>query len=69
MTDQQSTRPTSLTVFFFPYALLEVPSNMVLKVVRPSIWISAMVVAWGAVMTLMGIVRSYEACWCQSCGE
>jgi hypothetical protein len=26
----------ALTVFFFPYALFEVPSNIVLKLMRPS---------------------------------
>ncbi|OJD38568.1 retrograde regulation protein 2 [Diplodia corticola] len=49
----------ALTVFFFPYALFEVPSNVVLKLVKPSIWIGCMMIAWGTVMTLMGIVQSY----------
>lgn len=50
----------ALTVFFFPYALLEVPSNMVLKVVRPSVWIAVMMLAWGTVMALMGIVKNHS---------
>jgi hypothetical protein len=50
----------SLTVFFIPYALLEIPSNMVLKMMRPSIWIGAMMLAWGTVMTLMGIVKDFD---------
>ena len=28
----------ALTVFFFPYAVFEIPSNMMLKIIRPSIW-------------------------------
>jgi hypothetical protein len=40
-----------LTIFFIPYALLEVPSNIVLKFLRPSIWIPIMMFAWGLVMT------------------
>jgi hypothetical protein len=28
------------TVFFFPYAIFEVPSNFVLRLNRPSIWIT-----------------------------
>jgi hypothetical protein len=28
----------ALTVFFLPYALLEVPSNIILKMMRPSLW-------------------------------
>lgn len=69
-----------LTMFFIPYTLLEVPSNIVLKMLRPSIWISVMMFCWGLsgssidmftgnywgivdtlpVMTLMGIVQSYQ---------
>jgi MFS family permease len=51
---------TALTVFFVPYALFEVPSNIVLKMIRPSIWISSLCFAWGVVMTLMGLVTSYK---------
>lgn len=51
---------TALTVFFVPYALFEVPSNIVLKMLRPSIWISILCFSWGLVMTLMGLVNSYE---------
>jgi MFS family permease len=50
----------ALTIFFPPYALLEVPSNIVLKILRPSIWISTLMFCWGTVMTLMGLVESYE---------
>jgi sugar phosphate permease len=49
-----------LTVFFFTYAAFEVPSNLLLKKLRPSIWLPTIMVAWGIVMTLMGIVQSYE---------
>jgi len=48
----------ALTVFFFPYAIFEVPSNVVLKLMRPSIWISILMVTWGIVMTLQGIVET-----------
>ncbi|KAF5502178.1 putative transporter [Colletotrichum aenigma] len=49
-----------LTVFFFTYAAFEVPSNLLLKKLRPSIWLPTIMVAWGTVMTLMGIVRNYH---------
>lgn len=49
----------ALTVFFFTYAPLEVPSNMLLKKFRPSIWLPTIMVLWGLVMTLMGIVQNY----------
>ncbi|KAK0736553.1 major facilitator superfamily domain-containing protein [Apiosordaria backusii] len=48
-----------LTAFFFTYAAFEVPSNLMLKKVRPSIWLPAIMVAWGVVMTLMGIVHNF----------
>lgn len=41
----------ALTLFFVPYGLFEVPSNIVLKILRPSLWISIMMLAWGTVMT------------------
>ncbi|KAK3680912.1 major facilitator superfamily domain-containing protein [Podospora appendiculata] len=49
-----------LTVFFFTYAAFEVPSNLLLKKLRPSRWLPTIMVAWGVVMTLMGIVQSYS---------
>ncbi|PMB73070.1 putative transporter [Beauveria bassiana] len=49
-----------LTVFFFTYAFFEVPSNLMLKKLRPSRWLPSIMVAWGIVTTLMGIVRNYH---------
>jgi sugar phosphate permease len=49
-----------LTAFFFTYAAFEVPSNLLLKKLRPSIWLPSIMVAWGIVMTLMGIVQDYH---------
>jgi hypothetical protein len=37
-----------------------VPSNIVLKFLRPSIWISILCFSWGLVMTLMGLVSTYQ---------
>ncbi|KAF6813078.1 hypothetical protein CSOJ01_04764 [Colletotrichum sojae] len=50
----------ALTVFFFPYALLEVPSNMMLKIVKRSVWIAGMMLSWSLVITLTGIVKDYH---------
>jgi hypothetical protein len=36
----------ALTAFFPPYCLLEVPSNIVLKLLRPSIWITVLLFSW-----------------------
>lgn len=49
-----------LTVFFFTYAFFEVPSNLMLKKLRPSRWLPLIMVSWGLVMTLMGIVKNYH---------
>ncbi|KAI2468774.1 MFS general substrate transporter [Annulohypoxylon bovei var. microspora] len=49
-----------LTVFFFTYGVFEVPSNLLLKKLRPSRWLPLIMVAWGIVMTLMGIVRGFH---------
>jgi hypothetical protein len=39
---------TAVTLFFPPYCLFEVPSNVVLKLIRPSIWLSILLFSWGA---------------------
>jgi MFS family permease len=51
---------TAVTIFFVPYALLEVPSNIVLKLMRPSVWIALLMFFWGLCMTMMGLVKSYH---------
>ncbi|KAE8149947.1 major facilitator superfamily domain-containing protein [Aspergillus avenaceus] len=48
-----------LTVFFFTYCAFELPSNLLLKKMRPSRWLPLLMVAWGIVMTLMGVVQNY----------
>ncbi|KAI1002194.1 hypothetical protein K3495_g6004 [Podosphaera aphanis] len=45
--------------FFFPfYVLAEIPSNVLLKQLRPSIWLTIITVTWGIVMILTGLVRN-----------
>ncbi|GFF54656.1 uncharacterized transporter C1002.16c [Aspergillus udagawae] len=48
-----------LTVFFFTYCAFEMPSNLLLKKLRPSRWLPFLMIAWGIVMTLMGVVHNY----------
>ncbi|KAI5857837.1 major facilitator superfamily domain-containing protein [Tricharina praecox] len=50
----------ALAVFFPFYVLAEVPSNMMMKRTRPSLWISIIMIAWGVCMTLMGLVKNYK---------
>ncbi|KAG5801316.1 hypothetical protein H9Q74_011608 [Fusarium xylarioides] len=48
------------TIFFVPYIIFEVPSNIVLKKVRASIWLSFLIICWGIVMTCMGVVQNFQ---------
>src|SRR5579859_6365981 len=49
-----------LTIFFISYSLFEVPSNMLLKGLKPHIWLPSTMVAWGICMTFMGFVNNYQ---------
>ncbi|PFH53712.1 hypothetical protein AMATHDRAFT_54146 [Amanita thiersii Skay4041] len=48
-------------VFFIPYSLAEIPSNILLKLIRPSRWIPSIMVAWGLVMTLMCLCKNFKS--------
>lgn len=37
----------ALFMFFIPYILLEVPCNLIMKKVRPSIWLSGLILGFG----------------------
>lgn len=51
---------TILAVFFIPYVLFEVPSNILLKKWgRPSWYLGTLITIWGVIMTLTGIVKNY----------
>ena len=41
----------AVTMFFVTYGLFEVPSNIVLKLMRPSRWIAIIMFCWGTIMT------------------
>ncbi|KAF5323566.1 hypothetical protein D9611_005788 [Ephemerocybe angulata] len=49
-----------LSMFFFPYALFEPASNVLMRRLKPSVWLSSMMFLWGIVMTLHGIVKNYH---------
>jgi MFS family permease len=50
----------ALFVFFIPYILFEVPSNLVLKHLAPSTWLSLIMVLWGVCTIGMGLVNTFE---------
>ena len=37
----------ALLIFFVPYVILEVPSNLLIRKANPSTWLSAIMVLWG----------------------
>ncbi|KAL2268261.1 hypothetical protein VTJ83DRAFT_3107 [Remersonia thermophila] len=49
----------ALMIFLVAYALFEVPSNMLLKKLRPSRWLAFLMVAWGSVTMGLGGVTSF----------
>ncbi|KAI0527951.1 MFS general substrate transporter [Xylaria bambusicola] len=49
----------ALFVYFIPYILLEIPSNMIIKRVRPSWYLSGLMFSWGIVNMSMGFVKTY----------
>ena len=50
----------SLTIFFISYALFEPLTNALLKRLTPRIFFTCIIVAWGGIMTLMGLVTNYQ---------
>ncbi|KAI0669050.1 MFS general substrate transporter [Trametes maxima] len=46
-------------MFFIPYCLFEVPSNITLKLTSPSKWLPTTMFCWGSVMISMAFVRSF----------
>lgn len=50
----------ALSLFFVSYSLSEPLTNILLKRLRPSIFIPAIMVAWGIVMTTMGLVHNFS---------
>jgi MFS family permease len=50
---------TAVSILFVTYILSEIPSNLVLKKLRPSRWIAFITVCWGIIATLTGLVQSY----------
>lgn len=48
-----------LAVFYIPYICIDVPSNLVLKHFRAGYYLPGLLIAWGAVATFTGFVKSY----------
>jgi sugar phosphate permease len=46
-------------ILFVPYILLEIPSNIIIKQVAPSMWLSGLMFFWGVTTMCQGFVKSY----------
>ncbi|KAI0702850.1 MFS general substrate transporter [Cytidiella melzeri] len=51
---------TALAIFYVPYILVELPSNWVMKKMKPSRWLPFLVAIWGAVTTLTGVIHNFS---------
>ena len=51
---------TALCVFFVPYIVFEIPSNVLLKRFRPHIWLSANMFLFGFTTMMQGVVKNYS---------
>ncbi|KAK4575146.1 High-affinity nicotinic acid transporter [Recurvomyces mirabilis] len=49
----------ALVIFFVPYILFEIPSNLILKRLRPHVWLSLNMFLFGFAMIMQGIVKSF----------
>jgi hypothetical protein len=48
---------TALTIFFVPYVLLEIPSNLILKKLRPHIWRMSSLVQYNYLASIVLTMR------------
>lgn len=50
----------ALFVFFIPFILFEVPSNIIIRRLAPSTWLSLIVVLWGITTISQGLVQNVQ---------
>ncbi|KAE8423467.1 MFS transporter [Aspergillus pseudocaelatus] len=50
---------TALTIFFVPYIFCEIPSNILLKKLKPHVWLSGCMFMFGVVMICQGFVTNW----------
>lgn len=49
----------ALLIFYIPYIIFEIPSNIIMKKVKPHVWLSGCIIAFGIVMLGQAFVKSY----------
>ncbi|OGM50571.1 MFS transporter, partial [Aspergillus bombycis] len=50
---------TALTIFFVPYIIFEIPSNILMKKLKPHLWLSLCMFGFGLVMICQGLVSNW----------
>lgn len=56
-----------MAVFFPFYVAAEIPSNLAMKRWRPSIWTPSIMVVWGLMTIMLGIVHNYAGLLANRC--
>jgi MFS family permease len=51
---------TALTIFFVPYVAFEIPSNVLMKKLKPHVWLSGCMFMFGLVTVCQGLVHNYS---------
>ncbi|KAG2016849.1 hypothetical protein GB937_006051 [Aspergillus fischeri] len=50
---------TALTIFFVPYIVFEIPSNILLKKLKPHVWLPLCMIGFGLVTVCQGLVSNW----------
>lgn len=48
-----------MSIVFVTYLAFEIPSNLVLKKITPSVWIAFITAMWGIIAICQGFVNNY----------
>ncbi|KAI0887492.1 MFS general substrate transporter [Annulohypoxylon maeteangense] len=51
---------TALTIFFVPYIVAEIPSNILMKKVSPRVWLPTCMLGFGIASVCQGLVQNYS---------
>jgi MFS family permease len=51
---------TAVAILFAGYVLMQIPSNIFLTQIRPSIYIPCVMAIWGLLSALVGVVHNYS---------
>jgi hypothetical protein len=49
----------ALSIFYYPYAAFEPASTLLLKRFKPNVWMSRIMVTWGAISMCQGATQNY----------